>query len=393
MKKIAEAKRGAESRAAPLVSVIIPVFKVERYLDACLHSVVGQRYENLEIILVDDGSPDNSGAMCDLWAEKDKRVKAIHKANEGLNYARKSGFEISAGEWICFLDSDDLLDPDAVRVLLDTAEREGVDMALCKVSWFESEADIERDRQQDTGKISAERDHAEAIRKSIRGWCGVPMMLAHSKLIRRDVLEPCDWALANYRVNEDEFETPQWYQAARRGIAYIDKTLCFYRQGNPNSLRGGHCKNDFDGRPLNKFDMFWEVYEKSGRIFGTHEFGRDLLFRLADQAYIFLNSYLDDGVLTASDLASVQKHIMPKMDDILGLDLPDERRRAFEAMKQNGIAGFASTRIQDLKKRNSELEEALKAFRQTLSWRCTKPLRAAKEALRGRGRRRSGPLL
>ena len=82
---------------APLISVIVPVYKVERYLDRCVQSIVNQTYKNLEIILVDDGSPDNCPAMCDAWAEKDSRVRVIHKENGGVASARNGGIEKTGG--------------------------------------------------------------------------------------------------------------------------------------------------------------------------------------------------------------------------------------------------------------------------------------------------------
>ena len=90
-----------------LVTVIIPVYKTEKYLGDCIKSVVEQTYKNLEIILVDDGSPDNCPVICDEWAKKDSRIKVIHKQNGGLSDARNAGIDKSTGEYILFLDSDD----------------------------------------------------------------------------------------------------------------------------------------------------------------------------------------------------------------------------------------------------------------------------------------------
>ncbi len=95
----------------PLISVIVPIYNVEKYLDRCIKSIVNQTYENLEIILVDDGSPDNSPKMCDEWAKKDKRIKVIHKENGGVSSARNIGIDKSRGEWITFVDADDYIEP------------------------------------------------------------------------------------------------------------------------------------------------------------------------------------------------------------------------------------------------------------------------------------------
>lgn len=94
------------------ISVIIPVYKVEPYLRQCLDSVVNQTYKNLEIILIDDGSPDNCGKICDEYAERDERIVVIHKKNEGLPAARNDGIAISTGYWITFVDSDDWCETD-----------------------------------------------------------------------------------------------------------------------------------------------------------------------------------------------------------------------------------------------------------------------------------------
>ena len=94
---------------APLISVIVPVYNVAEYLPECVDSICNQSYKNLEIILVDDGSTDNSGKICDEYAKKDLRIKVIHKENGGLSDARNTGIEIAQGEWISFVDSDDLI--------------------------------------------------------------------------------------------------------------------------------------------------------------------------------------------------------------------------------------------------------------------------------------------
>ncbi len=115
-----------------LVSVIVPVYKVEDYLDKCVKSIVAQTYKKLEIILVDDGSPDNCPAMCDLWAQKDGRIKVIHKPNGGLSSARNAGLDISCGNFVMFVDSDDWIDESTVQSLL--AISEDADIIMCGFS-------------------------------------------------------------------------------------------------------------------------------------------------------------------------------------------------------------------------------------------------------------------
>jgi len=115
----------------PLISVIVPVYNVEKYLDRCIESIVKQTYKNLEIILVDDGSPDSCPVICDEWANRDSRVSVIHKANDGLAHARNSGLEISSGEFILFIDSDDYLEPDMIGFLLNNILDYNADVSRC----------------------------------------------------------------------------------------------------------------------------------------------------------------------------------------------------------------------------------------------------------------------
>lgn len=116
---------------SPLVTVIVPVYKVELYLRRCLDSIVNQTYKNLEIILVDDGSPDNCGAICDEYASKDKRVKVIHKENGGLSSARNAGLDICSYEgYLAFVDSDDWLKLDAFERLVLSAQEHQCDMLV-----------------------------------------------------------------------------------------------------------------------------------------------------------------------------------------------------------------------------------------------------------------------
>lgn len=105
----------------PLISVIVPIYKVELYLPKCIDSIINQTYKNLEIILIDDGSPDNCGSICDEYAKTDSRIKVIHKVNGGLSDARNAGLEIATGEWISFVDSDDWLKNNAIEQMLNLA--------------------------------------------------------------------------------------------------------------------------------------------------------------------------------------------------------------------------------------------------------------------------------
>ena len=123
-----------------LIIIIVPVYKVEPYLDRCVQSIVNQTYANLEIILVDDGSPDNCPAMCDAWAEKDSRIRVIHKANEGVAIARNTALSQAKGTYIGFVDGDDYCFPDMYAHLLQNALQQDVDISMS--SYYESDVEV-----------------------------------------------------------------------------------------------------------------------------------------------------------------------------------------------------------------------------------------------------------
>ena len=115
---------------AELVSVIVPVYNVEQFLEKCIESICCQTYSQMEIILVDDGSTDRSGAVCDEWAQKDSRIRVIHKQNGGLSDARNAGIEIAVGSWLMFVDSDDTIAPDTIERLHQAATEYDCEMAV-----------------------------------------------------------------------------------------------------------------------------------------------------------------------------------------------------------------------------------------------------------------------
>ena len=117
----------------PLLTVIVPCYNVEKYLDKCISSIVGQTYTNLEILLIDDGSPDNSGMICDTWQERDQRIRVIHKQNEGVACARNTGLENATADYITFVDSDDWIDENMYLNMMTALLSTHSDIAQCGV--------------------------------------------------------------------------------------------------------------------------------------------------------------------------------------------------------------------------------------------------------------------
>lgn len=213
----------------PLISVIVPIYKVEDYLDRCVSSIVNQTYPNLEIILVDDGSPDHCPAMCDAWAAKDARIKVIHKQNGGLSDARNAGMAAATGELMGFVDSDDWIAPDMYEQLYQRLTEDHSDMAACGVEMVWEDGTNSR-RLTCPGSRVLERE--EAMRAIIEeSWLKQPVWYKlYKTALVRDIPFPIG------KCHEDVFWSYQAVGAANR-VSVFDSPCYFYRQRS-NSIMG-----------------------------------------------------------------------------------------------------------------------------------------------------------
>lgn len=204
-----------------LISVIVPVYKVEKYLDKCVRSIVDQTYTNLEILLVDDGSPDNCGAMCDAWAQKDKRIRVIHKENGGLSDARNVGMAAATGEYIAFVDSDDWVHVRYIERLYAALTEHNAPISACSVRFVCEAEEIPAQSPANSIALTTE----EALRTLIRGE-GV-RAVAWNKLYHRDLLQDETFPIGKY--HEDEFFTYRLIAKAQT-VAYVPEELYYYLQ-------------------------------------------------------------------------------------------------------------------------------------------------------------------
>lgn len=204
---------------APLISVIVPIYKVERYLDRCVQSIVDQSYKHLEIILVDDGSPDHCPSMCDAWAARDSRIKVIHKENGGLSDARNAGMAIAGGEYIGFIDSDDYIAPAMYQLLLERLQVDGSDISACGVDMvYEDGSAHQRLTPEDSCVLSAEAAVEAVVRES---WLKQPVWY---KLYKAELVRDIRFPVGKY--HEDIFWT--WQAVARAQKVSIFDTPCYY---------------------------------------------------------------------------------------------------------------------------------------------------------------------
>lgn len=208
----------------PLLSVIVPVYHVEPYLNRCIQSIADQTYRNLEIILVDDGSPDNCPAMCDAWAAKDPRIKVIHKENGGLSDARNIGLAAVAGEYIGFVDSDDWVDADMYQLLYENMVECGSDIAACGVEMVWEDGTPPRML---TKGGSCVMDAQDAMRSLIQEtWLKQPVWY---KLYKRKLIQEIPFPVGKY--HEDVFWSYQAVGNARK-VSVFDRPCYHYMQRN-----------------------------------------------------------------------------------------------------------------------------------------------------------------
>lgn len=181
-----------------LVSVIVPVYKVEKYLDKCVKSIISQTYKNLEIILVDDGSPDVCGKMCDDYAKIDKRIKVIHKENGGLSSARNTGIDVCKGEYIAFADSDDWVEPKFIELMLEKQKQYDVDFVCCSVK------DVIEKTGEEIPNIPVSEDKIlegnEIIAQYYQKYSTI-LTVAWNKLYKREIFKSLRYPLG--RIYED----------------------------------------------------------------------------------------------------------------------------------------------------------------------------------------------
>lgn len=219
-----------------LISIIVPVYKVEEYLDKCIESIVNQTYTNLEIILVDDGSPDNCPKMCDKWAEKDNRIKVIHKENGGLSDARNAGLSVATGDFIAFVDSDDYIESDMYEKLLSVIINTSSDISVCNLRYVyvnESTALCNKINTELITEYTTEEAMSALIDDKIR-------QVVWNKLYRTEIIKDVNFDVGKY--HEDEFWSYKAIGSANK-IATIDYTGYNYLQrsgsimGNSYSLK------------------------------------------------------------------------------------------------------------------------------------------------------------
>ena len=213
-----------------LISVIVPIYKVEAYLDRCVQSIVDQSYKNLEIILVDDGSPDRCPEMCESWAKKDPRIHVVHKKNGGLSDARNAGMAIATGKFITFLDSDDWIDPNMYELLYQRINEDHSDISACGVEMFWE------DGSRDPCMLTAPGNHVLDQRQAMSAILQESLLKqpVWYKLYKADLIRDLLFPVGKY--HEDAFWS--YLAIARAKCVSVFDTPCYHYAQRKGSIMG-----------------------------------------------------------------------------------------------------------------------------------------------------------
>ena len=268
----------------PRISVIVPVYNVEKYLHRCVDSILGQTFTDFELILVDDGSPDNCGAICDEYAAKDARVRVIHQENQGQAAARNRAVAEANGEWIHFVDSDDVIHPQMLEVLYCAAVENHANISMCGA--IESEEISEafystpnrhvRVRDIDEESMEDLLDHGEH-----RYW------VVWGKLIRKRIVQKLPFTQG--RIYEDNAIVCQWLQESGK-IADIEDRLYFYLI---------NCEGTTKKISVKKIDRLWALNEQVQfyQKIGYEHMKSRICSRYIKSASSLFRDFVDDGDL------------------------------------------------------------------------------------------------
>ena len=224
----------------PLISVVVPIYNVQDYLSECIDSILSQTYTNLEIILVDDGATDDCPHICEVYAKKDFRIKVIHKENGGLSDARNVGIEVSKGEYLVFVDSDDIVSKYFVERLYSAITLFSVDLAVCGVFCF-SEKKCLSDESSATMPILLSKKKSLELFCSLNFGKSTPFIAAWSKIYRRSIFDEIVFpvgriyedALVGYKVIDRE-----------KNVAFVPDALYYYRMRS-DGIMGGKEKHAY----------------------------------------------------------------------------------------------------------------------------------------------------
>lgn len=300
-----------------LVTIIIPVYKVEEYIDKSMESVLAQTYKDLEIILIDDGSPDNCGRICDEYAAKDPRIVVIHQENKGLSGARNAALDIMKGDALTFVDSDDTIDPHYVEYMVDDMEKYDADIVECQIVDVYSDREIRKDYLKEPLVCTPE----EALEMDMGARGGA--VSACAKLYKKHIFKKHRFKVG--RIVEDAFALIDSMSQAEKIV--IDPRSLYYYYHRSDSIT----TLKFNERSLDTL----KAYRQNLKIVKNKFPGAltGALFRY-DWSFLWVldRILLDDDWKTNSHLKPVRKHVQKHLGRILRSPYFTKERKAGAAL-------------------------------------------------------------
>ncbi|MBE5873478.1 MAG: glycosyltransferase [Lachnospiraceae bacterium] len=215
------------------ISVIVPVYNVEKYLEQCVDSILCQTYDNLELILVDDGSKDGSGQICDCYAERDSRIRVIHQENKGISAARNVGLDVATGEYIAFVDSDDFIKPEMYEVMIGAIAENDADIVLCNYCKVTEEGEPEIDCKYVKNETASGLEALEWLERE-HNWSYV---VVWTRVYKKRVFQ--ELRFKEKCIHEDEFIAHQVYLQCDKVTGVEESFYCYRRNATSvTSVKG-----------------------------------------------------------------------------------------------------------------------------------------------------------
>lgn len=242
----------------PLISVIVPVYKVEEFLDRCVESLVQQTYKNLEIILVDDGSPDACPQLCDTWAERDSRVRVVHKANGGVSSARNAGLDISSGQYIAFVDSDDWVDIDTIEYLFHLIKKYDAQISSIVPYSVNAWEDVKNPERKE--EVIDIYDFSGMIKNITMGCCYLC-----GKLYDRVLFGSLPDLPTNLTVSEDTMLNYFLFKQSQKFVASNQEKYYYYR--HEGSVLSGCITDRMINDSTSAYDIIEKDFDKTSAVY------------------------------------------------------------------------------------------------------------------------------
>ena len=321
-----------------LISVIVPIYNVEKYLPKCIDSIINQTYKNIEIILIDDGSTDSCGLICDKYKKIDNRIVVIHSDNNGLSSARNKGLDIAKGNYISFVDSDDYLETDMFLKLKNNMERNNSEISICNVYY------VKDDNREIVNKISSNKeyvfDNKEKF-KCIQNEFGSIIVYAWNKLYKRNIFDNIRYPEG--RIYEDSYILCDILDKANK-ISFTLKPLYNY------VYRENSIVNSFS---INHFDKI-ESFNKKIDFYNNEEY-YDMVYEEKKRKMNVLVAYLSKmkryKIKNKEVFNKYYKELLDTNNDVKWKDA-NKKVKLFKIFRKPSINALAFLyRVRDLVKR------------------------------------------